>query len=135
MELTLAKSKADLFYENQPAGDPFLDLGFREDIALVFDPRIEIPEAAMTFKTKDLSLKNNLSLALSQFSLKSAMFGGTLLITKPEWLPIRNPAGRPTAANGRSAAGFPACGPIACPWPPRAGRACASRAGACRIRP
>ena len=32
-------------------------------------------------------------------------------------------------ASGRSAAGFPASGPIACPWPPRGCRGCGWRAG------
>ena len=46
------------------------------------------------------------------------------------------PSGRrPRAASGRSGAGSPGCGPIACPARPRAGRGCGWRAAACRIRP
>jgi len=96
MEVRLAASIIDeINFENQPAGELFLDLGFHEGVALILDPRVKIPEALSTMKTKSLSLRNNLILTLSQENLSSAMFGGTLIITKPEWLPLRNPSGRP----------------------------------------
>ena len=96
MEVRLNASIIDeISFENQPAGELFLDLGFHDGVALVFDPRVEIPEAPATMKTRALSLRNNLILTLSQYSLSMAMFGNTLIITKPEWLPLRNPSGRP----------------------------------------
>jgi hypothetical protein len=91
MERNLAKQISSLSYENQPSGDILLDLGFQEGVALVLDPRLEIPEVPTTFQTKDLSVNNNLKLFLTQQSLSAAIFGGALLITKPEWRPFRLP--------------------------------------------
>ncbi|HVR85812.1 MAG TPA: hypothetical protein VMU54_15950, partial [Planctomycetota bacterium] len=89
MEDRLKKSVADLTYENQPYADLLLDLGFHDGVALVLDPRVDIPLLPTTLKTKALSLKNSLSLVLSQQSLSAAKFGGALLITRPEWLPFQ----------------------------------------------
>ncbi|HEV3028270.1 MAG TPA: hypothetical protein VG457_11895, partial [Planctomycetota bacterium] len=94
MEDRLRKSVADLSYENQPEADILLELGFHDGVALVLDPRVEIPVQRTTFKTKGLSLENSLTLLLSQTVLSKARFGGALLVTQPQWLPFQV-GGRP----------------------------------------
>jgi hypothetical protein len=95
MEALLEKSVGDLSYESQPYGDILLDLGFHEGVALVLDPRVEIPVLLTTVKTTGLSLKNSLSLVLRQQSLAADTLGGALFVTKREWLPFQAGGWRP----------------------------------------
>ena len=93
-EWNLVSSSTNLSYENKPFAEVLENLGqFTPTGGLLLDPRVDIPTIPITFKVKELSVRNTLKLLLSQDSLDYFPANDYVLVTKPEWLPFRQQSG------------------------------------------
>jgi hypothetical protein len=88
-DLELDRSRITAVFEEKPVREILLDLG----TTIVLDPRVELPGTGITFKVKDLPLKNVLKLLSVQNSLELFIENDWVLMTKPEWLPFRRGPG------------------------------------------
>ncbi len=75
--------------ETTPIPDILVSMFSSKGIAVVLDPRVPIDHRPVTFKVRDLPLKNTLKLLISQFDLDFVVCDGWLLVTTFDLAPYR----------------------------------------------
>jgi hypothetical protein len=89
LEAELTRQTVTDSFEQIPCQDVLLSIGSSKGVPLVQDPRLPIDHRLVTFKVKDLNLKNSLKLLVSQFSLDILVCDHWVLITQKDLAPYR----------------------------------------------
>jgi hypothetical protein len=83
--------KGDVDFINASALDLLADLSKRSGVSILIDPQVDFENKPITFRSKDLVLKNNLKLLLSQFQLDYVAVDGWVVVSKPGRMELSNP--------------------------------------------